>query len=138
MLTKVKIRFEMESAISGFPLKFIPCFIRDGNDDLRQYSVAGNGSGLPSVKCHSEKVPHKQDKVKTDTKCCFGKASLWENPRKYRSMNPHPAWEAARFRIRGIHGMTPGQVRSLSGSAPKGSLSAETSLRYNKLNSLLN
>ena len=34
---KAGIRFEIEKAVFGFPLEFIPCFIRDGNDKLRHY-----------------------------------------------------------------------------------------------------
>jgi len=31
----VGIHFEIEKAMFGFPLEFIPCFMRDGNDKLR-------------------------------------------------------------------------------------------------------
>jgi hypothetical protein len=34
---KVGIHFEIEKAMFGFPLEFIPCFMRDGNDKLRRY-----------------------------------------------------------------------------------------------------
>ena len=41
MPTEVGIHFETEKAMFGFPLEFIPCFIRDENDKLRHW--------LPSV-----------------------------------------------------------------------------------------
>ena len=34
MPTKVGIHFEIDKAMIGFPLEFIPCFMRDGNDKL--------------------------------------------------------------------------------------------------------
>ena len=37
----VGIHFEIEKAMFGFPLEFIPWFIRDGNDKLRHYRGFG-------------------------------------------------------------------------------------------------
>ena len=49
----VGIHFEIEKAIFGFPLEFIPCFMRDGDDKLKNYRELWYGLMSDTIAHHS-------------------------------------------------------------------------------------